>query len=47
MSEAIEVIQTVGFPIFVALYFMFRTEKVIKANTEAIKDLANKILLSK
>lgn len=25
-----------GFPIVVALWFMFRTEKVIKGNTEAL-----------
>ena len=37
----IKVIGNYGFPIVMCLWFMFRTEKVIKANTEAL----NKILL--
>jgi hypothetical protein len=43
MEEYITVIQAVGFPIFVSLWFMLRTEKVIKANTEVM----SKILLKK
>lgn len=35
-SEVVNLISTVGFPIFVALWFMLRTEKVIEANTEAL-----------
>ena len=38
-STIIQIIQMVGFPIVVALWFMFRTEKVIMANTIAIRDL--------
>ena len=40
---AIELIQTVGFPIVVSLWFMFRMEKVIKTNTEALVKLTNSI----
>jgi hypothetical protein len=37
MEETIiSLVNNVGFPITVALYFMFKTEKVIKANTEAL-----------
>jgi hypothetical protein len=42
-GEAISLIQTVGFPIFVVIWFMFRTEKVLKANTEAILNLTKLI----
>lgn len=35
-TEIITVIQTLGFPVFVTLWFMFRTEKVINKNTEAM-----------
>ena len=36
VNNIINLIQTLGFPIFVVLWFMWRTEKVITANTEAI-----------
>lgn len=36
MDEWITVIQAVGFPIFVSLWFMLRTEKVITNNTAAL-----------
>lgn len=45
METAISVISQVGFPIFVALYVLFRMEKTIKENTKAIRsvlDLFNK-----
>ncbi len=37
-QEAVNMISTLGFPIFVCLWFMIRTEKVIKNNTEALGD---------
>lgn len=37
MENYIQLISSLGFPIVVALWFMFRTEKVIAANTESIK----------
>ena len=43
MEEYLNVISNFGFPIFVCLYFMFRFEKILKANTEAIKALMIKI----
>ena len=36
---ALEIIGTYGFPVFVCLWFMFRTERIIKSNTEAITNL--------
>ena len=41
--EYIELIQAFGFPVFVCLWFMFRTEKIIKANTQAIIKLTEKM----
>ena len=38
-------IGSVGFPIVMCLWFMFRTEKVIKANTNALNLL--RVLLSR
>jgi hypothetical protein len=38
MMEYIEVISNVGFPIFIGLYFILKTEKVIKANSEVVKE---------
>ena len=40
----IEYLKEFGFPIFVVLWFMFRTEKVIGQNTRAINDLKQIIL---
>ncbi len=40
---AVDLIQSVGFPIFVSLWFMFRMEKVINTNTEAMDKLRNSI----
>lgn len=39
MEEIIETIQRVGFPIAMCMWFMFRTERVITKNTDAIKEL--------
>jgi len=39
MEDYASLIGTLGFPIFVCLWFMIRTEKVIKANTEAFNRL--------
>ena len=39
MELGIELISTLGFPIFVAVWFMMRTEKIIALNTIALKDL--------
>ena len=36
-------ISNLGFPIFVCLYFMFRFEKILKANTEALNALIKKL----
>jgi len=38
-----QLIGSLGFPIALALWFMFRTEKVITANTEALNEI--KILM--
>jgi hypothetical protein len=40
MEVWIDLIQDVGFPIFVVLWFMFRTEKIIIANTLAQTELS-------
>jgi streptomycin 6-kinase len=37
--NAIELISAVGFPAFVALWFMLRTEKIIKTNTSALLEI--------
>ncbi len=39
MSELVELINNVGFPIVITLYFMFRMEKTLQANTEILKEL--------
>lgn len=38
-TEIISAISTIGFPAFVAVYFMFKTEKAIKNNTEALTNI--------
>lgn len=40
-------ISQVGFPIVVCLWFMFRTEKVIKANTEALDKIRNFVMIKR
>jgi hypothetical protein len=35
----IQYIKEFGFPVFVVLWFMFRTEKILKANNTAIEKL--------
>jgi len=43
MIEPIELVSTVGFPICMVLWFMIRTEKVIKNNTEIMKEVLKKL----
>lgn len=43
MEEYTNIIANFGFPIFVCLYFMFRFEKILKANTAALNALIAKI----
>ena len=43
METFIDVISKVGFPIAVCLWFMFRTEKVIKSNTDIMNKLLTKL----
>lgn len=38
-EQEMQAISTIGFPIFVTLWFMFRFEKVLKELTEAINCL--------
>ncbi len=35
----VDIINRVGFPVFVSMWFMFRTEKIISKNTEALTAL--------
>jgi hypothetical protein len=42
-TEIIQLISQFGFPIAMCLWFMFRVEKLIKANTEATTNLAELI----
>ena len=37
-------ISTLGFPIVVSLYFMFRVEKTMKENSQAMRDLREVII---
>lgn len=43
MDEIINLLREFGFPIFVVLWFMFRTEKILARNTEAIIKLSEAI----
>ncbi len=43
MEETTELITKVGFPIFVCLWFMLRTEKVINNNTAVMKRVESKL----
>lgn len=43
MKEIIEFIQSVGFPIVIALLFYIDLRRVIKYNTQAIRELSNLI----
>lgn len=47
MSEIIDFISSVGFPIFVAVYTLFRLEKTIKENTKALYELKEVIASKK
>jgi hypothetical protein len=46
MEEIAILISTVGFPIVMCIWFMVRTEKVIKQNTEVLTKLLGKTLRS-
>lgn len=37
--EITSLISTVGFPIFMVVWFMVRTEKVINRNTDAVNNM--------
>lgn len=39
----VELITQVGFPVFVALWFMIRTERVINNNTQALTKVLEKL----
>lgn len=39
-SEIVGLISNLGFPIALCLWFMFRTEKIIKANTSALREFS-------
>ena len=41
--EIVDVISTVGFPIFITMWFMIRTEKVIQNNTKALIRVREKL----
>lgn len=45
--DYVSLIQTLGFPIFVVVWFMFRTEKVLTSNTKAIQELTTAIIEKK
>lgn len=40
MDTWLEALREFGFPVAVCAWFMFRTEKIINKNTEAIRSLA-------
>ena len=44
-SEFVQLISTVGFPIALCLWFMFRTEKVINNNTKALNEFMRRARL--
>lgn len=39
VKAAVEVVKQVGFPIAVAFWFMFRTDKILMSMTQAFTDL--------
>lgn len=39
LNQTITIIHSVGFPIFIALWFMLRTEKVIQKMTDSLDKL--------
>jgi uncharacterized membrane protein (Fun14 family) len=40
LTEAVNLLQSVGFPALMVVWFMLRTETVIRANTSALQELA-------
>lgn len=47
MEEYLTMISSVGFPIVMCGWFMYRMEKVIKNNTEALNKNAEQIMVCK
>ncbi|MCL1880654.1 MAG: YvrJ family protein [Oscillospiraceae bacterium] len=43
MNDITNIVTSVGFPIAMCLWFMFRTEKVMKEVTKSMNDLCKKI----
>lgn len=46
INEVVSIISQLGFPVFVAVWFMFRDQKtvaVIEANTRAMQSISDKI----
>jgi len=41
--DYIQIMGNFGFPIFMVLWFMIRTEKVINKNTEVMQELLEKL----
>lgn len=39
----IHMVGSLGFPIFMCVWLLMRTEKIIKANTQALQELIKKI----
>lgn len=47
MDELVKIIQTVGFPIFVACYFMFRNDKKTDKLIEMVSKMCDKLTIIK
>jgi len=43
--DYLQLISSVGFPIVMCLWFMFKTEKVMSENSKALNNLSDKIEL--
>ncbi len=43
MEQYVALLSNFGFPIVMVLWFMIRTEKVIKNNTEIMKEVIKKL----
>ena len=43
MTELMQLVSNVGFPIAIALYVLVRLEATLKKNTEAIRELSIKL----
>lgn len=47
VSEWVNIVQSLGFPIFVCAWFMLRMEGIIKANTTATLELSEYVRATK